>query len=423
MFLIQKGLMERPSEIHSAEKSRGTPHRPTIQEEVVDAIGYLFLEHMPILLMVATITFPLILGVGGILTAGSELWVFPAIALISVLSIIGIVGAMARQIMLETCRGVDDPPPIPELGRLAPAAVRFMTDGVAVLGLCLLPGLAAVQLGQHWIISALLLALGGLLAPMCLALRQTRNDWRGLSPHLFVPAIRCVGTPYLKLVVFSALVFSPAVAAAFLTVGSDLYLRLSFIGPLAIAPLFLVSRLMGRTILLDRRRLGHLIADQTGQLDREVSRLAPEAIETYEPRRISSGKHRQNPTPRRRRHRLRNSARQAAIGRHPEMHTAPEEVRQGIRERVSKAVAHSEQQDPTAARMRAEAEVLQKAQIREQKAEARRVEAQCRAEALRDKAFGTDTHPDSLPDLSNIPGARILQGDERRMAGAAALRP
>ena len=63
--------------------------------------------------MVMTMIFPVVIGLGGLLTQGTNGLVLPLIALIPALSTIGLVGALGRQILLDASRGISDPPRLP----------------------------------------------------------------------------------------------------------------------------------------------------------------------------------------------------------------------------------------------------------------------------------------------------------------------
>jgi len=55
------------------------------------------------------------------------------------------------------------------------------------------------------------------------------------------------------------LLIAPAITALVLTMGSEIYLQISVIGPLTVVPLFVTSRLLGRVLDLRRKSLGRLL--------------------------------------------------------------------------------------------------------------------------------------------------------------------
>ena len=159
MRLVHKGVMRRPTsppkakvqrspgqgsssgDGRSSEDDRSTAVSTSFREEVTDSFAYLFLEHIPYTVIAITLVFPLVIGVGGMLTAGTDAWVFPAIALLPVLFMIVLVGALARQILLDTTNGLTDPPPINELPRLAVSAFSFVRDSAIVALALTAPGI------------------------------------------------------------------------------------------------------------------------------------------------------------------------------------------------------------------------------------------------------------------------------------------
>lgn len=254
---------------------------------IADAFRFLFQDHMPLTVVVATVTFPLVVGLGGILTAGvHNSLLLPLIALVPALSVVGLIGALGRRILVEASQGLDDAPEVPSFGSLAREAGRFLVDGTVLSALFLGPGLALASftdVGISAIASAF--AVGGTLLPMALAMRQTRDDWACLSPMALFSNIRRAGPRYFVAVLASFVLMAPAAVSFWLTAGSALYLVISVVGPLVVVPIFVISRLFGQTMIdIERDRV-----DEERQLAaaQRVVTQAPPVLATAAPARAS----------------------------------------------------------------------------------------------------------------------------------------
>ncbi len=398
-YLMRLGLMERPSErTRREEKERVTVNlESTFKDEVSSAFRFLFEDHMPLTVMVATLTFPLVIGLGGFLTSGSNALLFPAIALIPVLTILGLVGALARQILVEASEGLDDAPRIPELSQLGHSATRFLLDAMALGCLFLAPGLVCLFIGMPLHLSLATLAVGGLLAPMALALRQLRNDWQSISPKVLFPAITRAGMPYLGAALMFTLLFSPAVAAAVGTMGSDLYLQASFVGPLCVAPLFITSRLTGRVMHLRRESLGELLVGETAEPVKAENKKAATS-----PQRTP-----QRPSPRpSQRPPMGSPMRQKAGTQRAGAQRTGARTTPAQRAAAQKAKARTSPLGALGALSHPEAQGQAK-----------------RPKAKLPSSLQSQSQPQVIgeapPDLTNMPGMRVLRGEEREKAGAA----
>jgi hypothetical protein len=232
---------------------------PGIREQVLDAFRFLFEDHMPLTVVVATLTFPLVVGLGGVLTSGSQFFLLPLIALIPAVSVLGLVGALGRRILLEASQGLDDAPTLPSVPELAREAAHFLLDGLALCTIFLGPGLALTLLDGTGSSAAIVaLCVGGLILPMAMAIRQTTGRWRTLAPTRLFPAVIRCSPRYLAIAAVTVLLFAPAALSFYLTMGSQLYLVVSVIGPLSVAPLFVASRLMGQVLHNERDTLREL---------------------------------------------------------------------------------------------------------------------------------------------------------------------
>lgn len=242
----EKRLNVEPSKTGAAgvQVVEGDP-KPDFGQQLADSVHCLFMEHMPLTVIVATLTFPLVVGLGGFLTAGSHFFLLPAIALLPGLSVLGIVGAMGRRIMVDAGQGIYDPPRVPAFRELTQEAARFLTD-MTILGLVLLgPGTTMFLLTGHLAAGISSLALGMFLMPMALLLRELSDDWRALSPMVLLRAVGRAGPSYLAVSLTILAMMLPALLSGLATVGTHLYLQIAVIGPLVVVPLFVASRLLG----------------------------------------------------------------------------------------------------------------------------------------------------------------------------------
>ncbi|MHC5064617.1 MAG: hypothetical protein ACYTG5_11665 [Planctomycetota bacterium] len=260
-LLMRHGLMTKHhAEAHHPEQKLGSSSPETFKEEIYDSFRFLFLDHMPLTVMVMTMIFPVVIGVGGLLTQGTNSLVLPLIALIPALSTIGLVGALSRQILLDASRGISDPPALPAIKPLTKDAGRFLLDGIVLSTVLLGPGLLLWQFTSLSILTKIcVLGFGALFLPMAMAMRQTCEDWRALNPKFLIPCVSRGGLPYVSTVGFSALILSPAVISLVMTSGAEAYLRISVLGPLSVVPLIVIARLMGRVLDIRRRGLGELL--------------------------------------------------------------------------------------------------------------------------------------------------------------------
>ncbi|MEE9126953.1 MAG: hypothetical protein V3U11_07420 [Planctomycetota bacterium] len=192
----------------------------SFREELGSAFRMLFEDHMPLTVMVATLTFPLVVGLGGYLTEGADPMVLPAIAFLPMLSVIALVAVLSRNTLVEAAAGFENPPPLPALGSLLHQSGRLILDTAVMVVVFFGPGVACLVNGMHIGVSAGALALGAILMPMALVLRQVRNDWRALCLPTLSRAVLDGGVPYLGALIVSVLLLTPAVAAAVFTQGS-----------------------------------------------------------------------------------------------------------------------------------------------------------------------------------------------------------
>lgn len=403
----------------------------SVQENIVDAFRFLFTDQMPLTVIFATLTFPLVVGLGGFLTRDSHALLFPLIAMVPALSVVGLIGALGRRILLDASRGLDDPPTIPGLRCLAKDALRFLVDSSLVTLVFFAPAVLLYNLdGVSPIATLATLALGVFLMPMAMAIRQVTEDWRAVSPSVLFKAVARCGTRYGGIAAAIAVLFTPAGISAFYSTGSQIYLQVSVVGPLLVAPLFIAARLLGQMLHTQRRTLAEFVGERepvkenvtsvrealsSSQRTAHRRQNGPSSVQTGGRRpayRSESGTQpeRRQPAPQQQRQRQRLNA-----PAHPEA---------GRDDATRRVPAHQQeqrqrQQQTQQAQRQARAKAAQQQQRRQQPAPAAsepaprpRVEIQEVANPSADWA--------SLPeDLTQIPGACVVSGAERRRTGAA----
>lgn len=282
------GLLRDTRRDAAAEDSTGAPAasdagevhdsgRLGLQDHLADAIEFLLHQHMPWLVLGTTLAFPLVVGLGGFLTAGGSLWLLAAIAAIPGLSVLGLVGAMARRVLLSASNGSDEVPRIPELADLVVDARRFLADTALVFGALVAPSLIAFAMGVPARTALPAFLVGAFFTPMAWLLRQLRGDFQALAPVVLVRATSRCGVLYALLVpVFWAL-FAPAAMAAWLVAGRPAWVQIAAVGPLAVLPLFVVARLLGTWVDRMRLQLGGLVPAPDAADEAPVVAAAPVA--------------------------------------------------------------------------------------------------------------------------------------------------
>ena len=243
--------------------------RRSFRGEVSGATHFLFVDHMPLTTIAMTAAFPLVIGLGGFISQKLHSPWLANIALIPALFALAIVFAVARRILLDSRRGLDDSPSLHGSRDMLLEGGFALADTVALGTLFLGPGIVMSQLDVPLPGSLCALALGAFLLPMALMLRVVRCDWQSLVPQVLFTTLVKGGLPYARTAGTIAALFLPALLAGIATSGSRLYLSLSVIGPLAVAPLFLAARLMGRLIDAEGARLGAFAAEPEPEPNRE----------------------------------------------------------------------------------------------------------------------------------------------------------
>lgn len=232
---------------------------PGLHAHLVDSAEYLLQAHLPATLLIAILSFPLVVGLGGFLTAGGSAFLLPAIAFLPGLCVLGVVGALARRILVDSANGEELPPAIPDLRNLAADCIAFLRDAACLVGIFLGPSILMLALGAPLVSAMPGLVAGGFLLPMSFALRQIRRDWQALSPRVLFSAMTRCGLRYAGVVGLFWLLFVPAVIALCFAAGSQLYLQIALVGPLTVVPVLMTARLLGTFVDSHSSELGVLL--------------------------------------------------------------------------------------------------------------------------------------------------------------------
>jgi hypothetical protein len=387
-----------------------------LQEHVVDAVQYLLLQHMPWLVLFTTMAFPLVVGVGGFLTAGGSPLLLAALAAVPGLCVLAVVGAMGRLVLVTSSEGSFDVPSVPPLGTLVREARRFLADAVLVLGTLIAPSIAALALGAPWTTTLPALATGAFFAPLAWGLRQVRGDYGALSPVTLLRGVARCGLPYFGLAAVCWSLFAPAVLVAWAVFGRPVWVQIAIIGPLGVLPLFAASRLIGTWLDTMRLELGGLLhrtraarpaaaATSAGPTTAAASLAATPAVEPPRyPRRPAALEHFAAPVAKGRAaappKSTAASGAPAANGRRPASAKAPAAARR-VPAPPPQSVARPPVARPPAAKPPAAKTPAAKPPVPKPRA----------------------AKPAEKPDLSSMPGAVVVSGRERARHGAAAPRP
>jgi hypothetical protein len=247
-----------------------------LTDHLRDAFHFLAQGHTPVLALVTTLAFPLVVGLGGVLTAGGSPLLLAAAAAIPGLCVLMLVGAMGRHIFLDAVLGRDEPPPIPAVQQLSRDAGRFLADaGLTLLAMLGVPALVAICKGSYGTVVAGTL-LGMFLGPMAFALRQIRGDFESLSPVLHLRSI-LVCRNYFGLCLAVSGMFAPALLLIWATLGYQPWLQISAAGPLLVLPVFIVGRLLGTYVAAHRAPLAAFAPSLLWMVAQEGADAAPAA--------------------------------------------------------------------------------------------------------------------------------------------------
>jgi hypothetical protein len=417
LVLLQRNKLLLHVSLSPAETGGGpaeTERRPatareTLVDQLLDGFRFLFSDHMPLTAIVATVTFPIVVGLGGFLTSTVQSsFILPLLALIPALSVVGLVGALGRRILVDASRGLDDPPEIPSAADLIRESARFLVDATVLCAIFLGPGAVLTQLVEHTGFGgvAAAFAVGLLLLPMAMAMRQTRDDWSCLRPMTLFRAIVRGGLDYMAVVGVSVALFAPSLLSVWATGGSHLYLVVSVVGPLAVVPTFVVSRLLGQFLFAKRKAL--TAADATTRTAGQVPapRKAPAARPQAARPALRSPSH--------------PEARRTPAKAAPAPRTAPAARPAASPRPAGPLGTWAPQQNRPAPAGGARPAPATPAGL-----PAPRLRARTETVGPPTPARGSRrTIGEEIPDLTRMPGVAVLRGEDRVNAGAAApIRP
>lgn len=386
-----------------------------LSEHLVDAVQFLFQQHLPWLALLTTLAFPLVVGVGGFLTAGGSPLLLAAIAALPGLCVLAVVGAMGRRILVSSSEGCADVPRLGELGPLLGDARRFLCDAGLVLGSLLGPSLIAIALHAPLTSSLPGLVVGLFFAPLAWGLRQVRRDLGALSPVTLLRGVARCGLGYVGLVVICVTLFLPAGLTTWAVFGRPVWVQIAAIGPLCVLPLFVVSRLLGTWLDSMRLELGAVLLGPLAREVRDVKSLVSEPVADASkprvPRRPDALTHFKAPS---------------AKVRQGQQKPKPVAAATGVVARTAATAASSPTKLP-ANRVPAKEAPATRA------TPAAKAHAPAAPAAAVPPAPGVAKEPRSIegrsprratltdtPDLSKMPGATIVSGEDRVRQGAAA---
>ncbi|MFY9343515.1 MAG: hypothetical protein WAT39_13545 [Planctomycetota bacterium] len=352
-----------------------------LRDHFADACQYLLHQRMPWLALLTTLAFPLVIGLGGFLTAGGSMLLLAAIAAVPGLCVLGLVGAMARQVLLASARGDSDVPAIPSFWTLVGDARRFFVDLGLVLGVLVGPAVAAAGLGAPWTAVVPAAAIGAFFVPMAWTLRQVHGDLTALSPVRLVRAIARAGGSYAGVATVVLLLFVPATLTAMVTLGRPVWVQIAIVGPLSVLPLFVSARLLGTWLEPRRHFVG---ATQTPAAN--AGRTQPRPVVT--------------------------GVAAAARPHAPKRPEALEHFR-------APAAARSAKAQPVRATARATPRPVAARPVAPRPAAA----APAGHRTPRAIEGRAPARPCDGPDLAHMPGATLVTGEDRRRQGAAARQP
>lgn len=389
---------------------------PTVGEHIKDALQFLCQGHMPAVALLTMLAFPIVVGIGGFMTADGSPWLFAGLAALPGLCVLGIVGAMGRHTFMLAAEGAEAVPPIPAPTEMLKSARRHLTDSLLVLGVLIAPSLTLLWFDVPLTSSLPGLFAGMFLTPIALILRQSRGDLGAFSPIAMLRGIwRSRG--YTKITCAFWLAFAPAAIAFWSSLGHAVWLQIAIVGPLAVLPTFATARLLGTFTEVHRWRLGTLLDPAKGKIVRNTRASTRKATATRPGQQRSSKPRVAAASPQAR----------PTKGRSPQR-SRTASARTQDRAQPRSAAANS----PRQARPARQATQGQPTQQRPQRAPAKRVvRKQPAPRAVQPEPQPTVTEPraascsnehNSGPDLSGIPGARVISSADRERCGAASRR-
>ena len=164
---------EKREEREVRDEDLGAP----LLDELIESCSFLLSDHMPLTIIVSTVTFPIVIGLGGMLTAGTDWTLFVALTVLPSLCVLGLIGGVGRKILLEACDGMQDPPALPSPFALIKDGATFLRDAAVLAAVFFGPCLIATFVpGVGWPFKGLLALAGVAVLPIAMAMRQTAPD-------------------------------------------------------------------------------------------------------------------------------------------------------------------------------------------------------------------------------------------------------
>ncbi|MFK7740461.1 MAG: hypothetical protein AB8H80_09055 [Planctomycetota bacterium] len=416
------GVKRRENEQEEAET-------PGVGEHLLDSVQYLMHQQMPWLVLTTMLAFPLVVGVGGFLTAGGSPLLLAAIAALPGISILAIVAAMGHEILTTSCAGESDVPDIPPIHTLIRNARDFLCDAcITLLAFFGLP-IALTLLGVPLQTTLLLFAAAALLAPLAFALRQVRRDMSSFSPRFLFGAVRGAGTGYSAIALCSSLAFAPAIAVAIATIGRPVWVQIAIVGPLCVLPVFSVARLLGSWLDTRRDTIGHLLGS--------TQRARAKAAHTDSANGSGSGTTSKGKTRRELHHPKGKNTEALPLQQAVEARRDAQQTRRRAKAanpqkkpKTASAIARKPKQRkeqrsiegrrPAARRGRSQSQNAPQGR-QQHAAEATKAAARS-SQQERQKVAASAQSESSVTDLLNLPGAVVVRGNARSKSGAAARR-
>ncbi|MEM7203402.1 MAG: hypothetical protein AAF628_24275 [Planctomycetota bacterium] len=247
--LRRSGVMVAEERSAAARTTIPEPESP-LRDSIQDTVRFLADSHMPVTVTTATAVFPVAVGFAGFLTRGGPAYLLPLVALGPALLVMALITALGRRALIDAANGADDAPRLPPLRELPAMALRTWGDGLAILGVLLVPALIAHFIGAG-ILNVLLAGLAGLFfAPLAIGLRVRDSSWKALHPRTLVTTAWEAGPRYAGMAGAILTLFVPAFAAWTLSSEAIAFLRPALVGPLVALPMLIASRLIGRYLHL-----------------------------------------------------------------------------------------------------------------------------------------------------------------------------
>ncbi|MGE3172506.1 MAG: hypothetical protein AB7O97_07745 [Planctomycetota bacterium] len=235
----------------AAPASAGADRATTARERLADAWEWATDGSTPMLLIGATVAFPVTMVFGAMVTWVADLFPLRLLAFAPAFLLFAALGAVGRRTLLAALHDTDDTSELPRPLDLAGQALRTTPQALALGAAFAGPGAAALLLGQAQLGLLLLLAAVFLL-PMAAGVLLTTGNWRALSPAPLVAAVRRGGGPYLQVAGIGMALTAPAVLAFALTVDLPAYTFSAIVGALGAGPVLLTARMLG--VALQERR-------------------------------------------------------------------------------------------------------------------------------------------------------------------------